>query len=82
MYTVYAIYNSKHARIYIGQTRDLVERLKMHNERALKGYTSRYDGNWELIYSEELNTRSEALIRERQLKSYQGRQFIKQHIRA
>lgn len=82
MYTVYAIYNRKHQKIYIGQTQDLIERLRMHNSKVLKGFTAQYDGHWELIYEEAAGTRKLALTREKQLKSYRGRQFVKQFIRA
>lgn len=81
MYTVYAIYNSEHARIYIGQTIDMIERLNIHKEKIFKNsYTSRYSGEWKIIYQEHYETRSDALVREKQLKSYRGRQFIKSHI--
>ncbi len=77
---VYALYNREHKKIYVGQTEDLEERLLAHKEKRFKNsYTSRFDGNWELIYQEEVSTRTGALRREKQLKSYQGRQFIKQH---
>lgn len=81
MFSVYAIYNPKHKKIYIGQTENLTERLRLHNEHTFKGYTSSFDGEWQLIYSENVDTRQQALIREKQLKSHRGRQFIKQHIR-
>lgn len=58
------------------------ERINLHNDRSLKGYTSRFDGIWELIYSEEAFSRTEALKREKQLKSYRGRVFVKSHIPA
>jgi len=78
---VYAIYNRKNDKIYIGQTEDLDSRLKLHNDKTFKNcYTSRFDGTWELIYKEEVKDRKQALIREKQLKSYRGRQFIKNHI--
>ncbi len=80
MYTVYAIYNRKHDKIYIGQTQNLKERLRLHQSKIFLGYTSRYDGKWELIYRESSATRQDALIREKQLKSYRGRVFIKQFI--
>ena len=71
MYFVYSIFNKKHSKIYIGQTVNLVERLKSHNEnKFLNGYTSRFDGRWILIYSEEVENRKEALKREKQLKSF------------
>ena len=81
MYTVYALFNKKHNKIYIGQTEDLVARLRLHNDRLFKkGYTARFDGEWAKIYEENLPTRSLVLQREKQLKSYQGRQFIKKYI--
>lgn len=61
---------------------DINERLQQHSNHTFKGYTARFEGEWKLIYTESVATRSEALKREKQLKSYQGRQFIKSHIPA
>ena len=81
MYFVYAIFNSKHKKIYIGQTEDLENRLNFHNKKLFKNsYTARFDGEWKLIFKEKLLTRKEALYREKQFKSYRGREFIKKHI--
>jgi putative endonuclease len=81
MCQVYALYNAKHKKIYIGQTKDLEVRLKFHLQPISKrAYTGRLDGKWVLIYSEEVENRQSALKREKQLKSFQGRKFIKQHI--
>jgi putative endonuclease len=77
MYEVYAIYNKLAKKFYVGQTKDLANRLQIHNSHLFKGYTSRFPGKWELIYNESVATRSEALTREKQLKSYRGREFIK-----
>ncbi len=81
MYTVYAIYNKKHDKIYIGQTEDLEIRMQLHNSKEfVHSYTSRFDGGWEKIYSEKVEDRKFALVREKQLKSYRGREFIRKHI--
>jgi len=81
MYTVYALYNKKHGKIYIGQSINLNERIKLHREKIFRtSFTSRYDGDWAIVYKEEFKTRQETLIREKQLKSYQGREFVKKHI--
>jgi len=80
MYTIYAIYNASHDKIYIGQTEDVNSRLDVHNNHVLKGFTSRYSGTWVLIYSEIAQTRKLALVREKQLKSFRGREFIRRHI--
>lgn len=79
-YYVYAIYNHQNKKIYIGQTINLIVRLKQHNDSSFKKFTSRYSGNWVLIYKELLPGRSEAVAREKQLKSYQGRKFIKDKV--
>lgn len=82
MYTVYAIYNRKSQKTCIGQTVDLEIRLEQHNHKTFKGHTSRFDGLWDFIYSEEADSREKALKREKQLKSFQGREFIKKYIPA
>ncbi|HHT9138985.1 MAG TPA: GIY-YIG nuclease family protein [Candidatus Wunengus sp. YC60] len=81
MYYIYAVYNRENNKIYIGQTENLDHRIKFHNLREFKGsYTSRFSGSWVLIYKEKSKSRKEALIREKQLKSYRGREFIKKLI--
>lgn len=81
MYTVYALYNSEHNKIYIGQTADLKERLHLHKQATFKkSYTSRFSGKWVVIYSEQASDRAAALLREKQLKSFRGREFVKTHI--
>jgi putative endonuclease len=81
MFYVYALYNKVHSKIYIGQTDNLEERLRLHKEKYFKtSYTAKLDGNWDLIYKEEHETRIEALKREKQLKSFRGREFVKKFI--
>lgn len=79
---VYALYNRANSRIYIGQTTDLEKRMAAHNEKRGNHFTAKFQGEWELIYSESVATRSEALRREKQLKSFRGREYIKQYIPA
>jgi putative endonuclease len=81
MWYVYAIYNPVQERVYIGQTTDLARRLKEHNRKADKSsFTSRFDGDWQLVYKESVSSRTEALKREKYLKSYRGRLFVKSFI--
>ena len=69
--------------MYIGQCENLKVRLKMHNNKTFpNSYTAKFDGEWILIYKEESINRKMSLIREKQLKSYRGRQFIKNYIPA
>jgi len=80
MYTTYVIKNDNE-EIYIGQTDNLEKRLKRHNgELSTKkdSYTSiRKKGEWKLVYQELFETRFEARKREKELKSYRGREFIR-----
>jgi putative endonuclease len=75
MFTVYVLHSTLHNKIYIGYSSDMPRRLLSHNELATKGYTIKYRP-WIIAYTEEVQTKSEALKREKQLKSANGRQFI------
>ena len=79
-FAVYVLYNKEFNKIYIGQTRDLENRIILHNKQIFKGYTSRFKGEWRIIFSEYFLTRQQALIRERQLKSFRGREFVRTKI--
>ena len=79
MYYVYVIYNADKNKIYIGYTDDLGKRLKRHNKllpSKSSSYTIKNSGKWVLAHQEEKSSRVEAVIREKQLKSYRGRKFI------
>ena len=77
MYTTYVLYSEKYDKIYIGFTSDLEGRLLSHNKLSTKGWTVRFRP-WRLLYKEEYESKSDAMRRERELKSYRGRQFIRQ----
>jgi putative endonuclease len=79
MYYVYGLYSPGYKKIYVGFTSDLDKRLYLHNNPINKTYTSRFRP-WILIYSEEQPDKQSAMRRERQLKSAQGRLFIKTFI--
>ena len=78
-YWVYILTNPQ-GETYVGQTKDLQRRLAQHNEPTFRGtfHTKRHAGPWKLIHSEAFPTRSEAMRRERELKSGKGRQWIRQ----
>lgn len=82
MFSVYAIYNN--GKIYIGYTSDLCTRLKRHNgilKNKSTSYTNKNKGIWKLIYKEEFKTRQEAVRREKELKSFRGREFVRSLIK-
>lgn len=69
-YYVYILRTSSNT-LYIGQTNNLEKRLSEHQSKKGRGakYTRSFK-SLELIYKEEYQTRSEAMKREAQLKSW------------
>jgi len=80
MLFVYALYSQTSDRIYIGQTENIEARLQRHNAGKVKS-TKAYLP-WQLILTEEYATRSDAMLRERDLKTHQGRDYIRSLISA
>ena len=76
MFTVYILYSIAYNKTYVGQTKDLDNRLLEHNVTAIKGFTVSYRP-WVLIHQEDYATRTEAMKREKYLKSGMGREFVK-----
>jgi len=74
MYFVYVLKSQSLNKRYIGQTNSLQQRLERHNTSNY-GFT-RTGRPWILIYIEEIQTRGEAMKRERFLKSGKGREFL------
>ena len=79
MFTIYVLYSKSYNKIYIGFTSDITNRLFAHNHPSNKGWTKAFQP-WEIIHSENVETKSEAMIREKQLKSSKGREFIRKII--
>lgn len=79
MYFVYILRSLKNAKRYVGYTsKDVFARLKEHH-----GNTNRWtkqNGPFVLIYSEVFHSKTEAIKRERFLKSGQGRKWLDENI--
>ena len=72
MYTVYILHSKAFNKIYVGCTSNLEARFKSHNELGTKGWTIKFRP-WEVIHTEEFDSKREALDREKQLKGGKGR---------
>ena len=79
-FVVYILYSEKFDKNYDGYTSNLIERFKSHNFLGTKGYTLKFRP-WKVIYVEVFETKSEAMKREKYLKTGVGREFIKTLIR-
>ena len=78
-FVVYILFSEDYDKTYVGFTSNLIERFKSHNYLSKKGYTIKFRP-WQVIYVEFFTTKSEALKKEKLLKSGKGREFIKEII--
>jgi putative endonuclease len=77
-YFVYILRSCISGKFYIGQTNNLCKRLEQHNSGYSKSTKSEIP--WELVYKEVYNNRSEAMKRERQLKSFKSKSYLNEII--
>ena len=77
MYFVYILYSRSFGKTYVGFTSDLDGRLLAHNHPQNKGYTKRFQP-WEIIFSENYPSKSEAMTIEKWYKTGVGRERISQ----
>ena len=71
---LYILQSETTGRYYVGQTEHLQERVSYHQANYSKAIKNR--GPWKLRYSEEYETRSHAVQRERYIKRQKDRRFI------
>ena len=75
MFVVYAISSLDRNYIYVGLSSDLESRLKRHNNGQNK--TTKPYAPFRLIYTKEFETRKEARVHEKHLKSGVGKEYLK-----
>jgi|SRR5690554_2000751 len=77
-YFVYKLYSSELDKYYVGSTENINNRLKEHLWNH-KGFTSKAK-DWQLKYSENFETKMEAVAREQQLKKWKSGKLIEKVI--
>ncbi|MGA2668243.1 MAG: GIY-YIG nuclease family protein [Ignavibacteria bacterium] len=75
IFTVYILKSLKDGKRYIGYTKNLHRRLYEHNSGGCKSTRNRRP--LEIVYHEEYDSKSEAMMRERFFKSSKGRIFLR-----
>jgi putative endonuclease len=65
---VYFLTNKNKTVIYIGVTSNLLKRIYQHKTKEYKGFTAKYNCDM-LVYYEEFDDITQAIAREKQLKS-------------
>ena len=76
MYYVYFLKSSKNNDLYIGSTENVENRLQRHNDGKVR--STQFYRPWKLLGQEEYLTRSEAVKRERFLKTGQQKEILKE----
>ena len=61
--------SNKSGIIYTGVTNDLFRRIYEHKNKTIEGYTKKYDIG-RLVYYEEFHDINQAIVREKQIKSW------------
>lgn len=77
MAITYILKSQKTAKTYVGSTLDLKRRIKEHNDGE-STFTKKFRP-WNIVYTEEFETITEARTREKYFKSAAGRRFIKKN---
>ena len=68
-YYVYILSNRHRTVLYVGMTNDLRRRLRQHRAEPAGAFTTRYNVT-DLVYFERHDTSTEAIEREKQLKTW------------
>jgi len=78
-FVVYILWSATYKKWYVGMTSSLINRFASHNKLGTKGWTIRYRP-WKVVHVEFYKTKKEALLREKQLKSGRGREWMDSNI--
>ena len=80
MYYTYVLQSMKDMDFYVGLTKDIKLRFDQHNKGLVESTKSRTP--LKLVYYEACIDRNDARQREKYLKTYHGRMFLKRRIKS
>ena len=78
-YYVYVLRSQKDSQWYTGLTGDLRKRLSEHNDK--KNFSTKSRGPFDVIYYEASRNLTDAMSREKYLKSGMGKRYLKTRIK-
>ncbi|MFS4417554.1 GIY-YIG nuclease family protein [Maribacter sp. 2307ULW6-5] len=81
MHFLYILYSHKIDKHYVGESPDMVNRLKQHNSHHFKGAFTKTASDWEIVLSFECGNRENALYLEKFVKRMKSRAFIEKIIK-
>jgi putative endonuclease len=79
MYYVYVLQSLKDNDFYTGYTNNLERRIKEHNDKAQ--FSTQNKAPFKLIYYEACIEKSDAITRERYLKSGMGKKYLRYRLK-
>ena len=68
-YYVYILTNEHNGTLYIGVTRDIIQRVSQHRQGVVEGFTKKYSVH-KLVYFESTSNILSAIEREKRLKTW------------
>ena len=80
MYYTYVLYSKKDGNFYTGFTQDLKLRFDQHNKGRVESTRDRIP--LELVYYEACLNRDDAIHREKYLKSFHGKAYLKKRLKS
>lgn len=80
MYYTYVLHSKKDGKFYTGFTQDLKLRFEQHNKGQVESTKDRRP--LELVYYEACLNRNDATHREKYLKTYHGKAYIKKRLKS
>ena len=80
MFWCYVLKSKSSGRLYIGQTNNLDDRIRRHNNNQNKATKNR--GPWNLIFKRSFQTRSDAVYLEKKLKGFKNPKKVMKWIEA
>jgi len=80
VFQVYILYSASLDRYYIGQSAQLQDRLFRHNNSGSKSTKGAND--WQLVYAQNFETRTQAILRETYIKKQKSRKYIENLIKS
>ncbi len=80
MYYTYVLQSLKDMNFYTGFTKDLKQRFEQHKKGNVEATKNRRP--FKLIYYESCLDKNDAIRREKYLKSYHGKMFLKKRLKS
>jgi putative endonuclease len=80
MYYAYVLYSKKDGKFYTGFTQDLKLRFDQHNKGQVESTKDRRP--LKLVYYEACLNKDDAIHREKYLKSFHGKSYLKKRLKS